>query len=178
MGEPGSGRGATLVADRAAPTSLCLTLRDEGDGDKALLRQLYETGRGAPLLSCGLPPAVAQQLTAQQLSARERGHATAHPRARRQIVLAGHHPVGRLSVDRAGDPWCVVDLAVLPRARGRGIATEILARLQAEAAATGVAIELHVAADNPARGLYQRSGFAVTAEEGPDLRLRWAPTAP
>lgn len=175
MGEPGPSQGSLLVAGRTASPGFSITLRDEEDGDEALLRQLFETGRGAPLLSSGLPPALVDQLIAQQLLARERGHSSTHPRARRQVVLAGQAPVGRLSVDRSGNPWYLVDLAVLPRARGRGIATELLARLQAEAGAAGVAIELHVATDNPARSLYQQNGFAVTASEGPDLHMRWAP---
>jgi ribosomal protein S18 acetylase RimI-like enzyme len=115
------------------------------------------------------------QLIAQQLVARERGHATNHPLAGRHIVMEGRRPVGRLSVDRAGDPWYVVDLAVLPSARDRGIASQLLARLKAEARSVGVAIELHVAADSPALRLYLRNDFAVTATEGPDLRMRWAP---
>ena len=90
-------------------------------------------------------------------------------------MLAGQSAVGRLSVDRVADPWYVVDLAVLPPARGRGIATELLARLQVEAAAAGASIELHVAAGNPAQRLYQRNGFSVTAKEGPDLQMKWAP---
>jgi ribosomal protein S18 acetylase RimI-like enzyme len=174
MGGLGSSRGSSLLTRRTANGGLSLTLRDEGDGDETLLRQLFETGSGASLLSRGFPPTLVGQLIAQQLLARERGHSSTHPRAQRQIVLAGGHPVGRLSVDRSADPWYVVDLAVLPAARGRGVATQLLARMQAEAAAAGVAIELHVAAENPARSLYQRNGFEMTTEEGPDLRMRWA----
>ena len=89
--------------------------------------------------------------------------------------MDGLRPVGRLSVDRAGHPWYLVDLAVLPSARGRGLASELLARLQMEASAAGAAIELHVAADNPALRLYLRNDFVTVATEGPDLRMRWAP---
>lgn len=175
MGEPGPDRGTLLVVDQVAGPSPPLTLRDESDGDEVLLRQLFETGRGASLLTCGLLPVLVDQLMAQQLVARQRGEARTHPGAQRQIVLAGQSAVGRLSVDRVADPWYVVDLAVLPPARGRGIATELLARLQVEAAAAGASIELHVAAGNPAQRLYQRNGFSVTAKEGPDLQMKWAP---
>jgi ribosomal protein S18 acetylase RimI-like enzyme len=171
MGEPGSD-GGSLVVTRPG---LSLTLRDGGNGDDDLLRQLFETGRGAPLLSCDLPPVLVDQLIAHQLVARQRDHARNHPLARRQIVLTGDGPVGSLSVDRTGEPWYLVDLAVLPTARGRGIATELLARLLAEAGAARVAVELHVDAENPAERLYRRNGFTETAREGPDLRLRWAP---
>ena len=175
MGEPGSERGGLRLEDRAPSPCLPLTLRDEDDGDSALVRQLFETGLGARLFSCGLSSAAADQLITQQVAARERGHATNQPLARRQIVMEGRRPVGRLSIDRSAHPWYVVDIAVLPSARGRGIASELLARLQAEARTVGVAIVLHVAADSPALRLYLRNNFAVEAAQGPDLRMRWVP---
>jgi GNAT superfamily N-acetyltransferase len=89
--------------------------------------------------------------------------------------MEGGRPVGRVSIDRAAHPWYLVDLAVLPDARRRGIASELLARLQAEARSAGVPIELHVGEDSPALRLYLRNDFVVTAGEGPDLRMRWAP---
>jgi GNAT superfamily N-acetyltransferase len=175
MGEPGSERGGLRLEDRTPSPHLPLTLRDEDEGDGALVRHLFETGRGACLISCGLPSFAASQLITMQLVARARGNASNHPLARRHIVMEGRRAVGRLSIDRTCHPWYVVDLAVLPRARGRGIASELLARLQGEARAVGVAIELHVAADNPALRLYLRNDFAVEAEEGPDLRMVWLP---
>jgi ribosomal protein S18 acetylase RimI-like enzyme len=176
MDEPGPDGGGLLIAGQIERPRPALTLRDEASDDGALLRQLFETGLGAFLRDCGLPPATVDQLISQQLIARERGHSWAHPHAQRQIVLADGRPVGRLSVDRAGDPWHVVDLAVLPRSRRRGIATALLSRLQADAGTAGVAIELYVATENPARNLYERTGFVAMATEGPDLRMRWAPT--
>ncbi len=174
MGEPGSDGGSLRLEDRTASRG-SLSLRDEDEGDSALVRHLFETGLGAPLLACGLPPVAVDQLIAQQLVARHRDHDASHPLARHQILMDGPRPVGRLSVDRAGHPWYLVDLAVLPSARGRGLASELLARLQVEARAAGEAIELHVAADNPALRLYLRNDFVTVATEGPDLRMRWAP---
>ena len=58
MGEPGPDRRTVLVVDQVASSGPPLTLRDETDGDEVLLRRLFETGRGASLLSCGLPPAL------------------------------------------------------------------------------------------------------------------------
>ncbi len=174
MGEPGSD-GGSLRLENPPVSRGPLSLRDEDEGDSALVRHLFETGLGAPLLACGLPRVAVDQLIAQQLVARQRGHDVSHPLARRQILMDGPRPLGRLSVDRAADPWYLVDLAVLPGARGRGLASELLARLQVEARVAGVAIELHVAADNPALRLYLRADFVITATEGPDLRMRWSP---
>jgi GNAT superfamily N-acetyltransferase len=175
MGEAGAERGGLRLENRTPSPYLPLALRDEDEGDRALVRHLFETGDGACLFSCGLPSAAAGQLITQQVAAREWGHATNHPLARRHIVMEGGRAVGRLSIDRAARPWYVVDLAVLPSARGRGIASQLLAGLQADARSVGVAIALHVAADSPALRLYVRNDFAVEVAEGPYLRMRWAP---
>ena len=165
MGEAGAERGGLRLENRTPSPYLPLALRDEDEGDRALVRHLFETGDGACLFSCGLPSAAAGQLITQQVAAREWGHATNHPLARRHIVMEGGRAVGRLSID----------LAVLPSARGRGIASQLLAGLQADARSVGVAIALHVAADSPALRLYLRNDFAVEVAEGPYLRMRWAP---
>ena len=51
-------------------------------------------------------------------------------------------------------------MAVVPHARRSGVATGLLDRLLADAAAQGlVAVSLSVEPDNPVRTLYERFGF-------------------
>ena len=83
MGEPGSDGGSLRLEDRTASRGP-LSLRDEDNDDSALVRHLFETGLGAPLVACGLPPVAVDQLIAQQLAARHCGHGASHPLARRQ----------------------------------------------------------------------------------------------
>ncbi len=55
-------------------------------------------------------------------------------------------------------------IAVTPAHVGRGAGTQMLARLLADAATIHSAIALSVRANNPAKALYERMGFAVLAE--------------
>jgi GNAT superfamily N-acetyltransferase len=55
-------------------------------------------------------------------------------------------------------------IAVAPAHIGRGAGSLMLARLLVDAAAIHSAIVLSVRANNPARALYERLGFAVVAE--------------
>jgi ribosomal protein S18 acetylase RimI-like enzyme len=71
----------------------------------------------------------------------------------------------------------VVDLALLPPWRGRGIGGRLLRELLAEAAAAGLPVRVHVERTNPALRLYARLGFAPAAELGPYLRLEWRATS-
>jgi predicted GNAT family acetyltransferase len=84
--------------------------------------------------------------------------------------------LGRLYVDRGEEALLVIDLALLPEHRGKGIGTRLLTRVQAEAAATGKPVRMHVERFNPARRLYDRLGFHQIADEGVYLLLEWKPT--
>lgn len=67
-----------------------------------------------------------------------------------------------------------LSMAVLPAYRGRGAGAQLLARLLSEAARRYPAVSLSVAADNPARRLYERYGFVVVKESGNSLTMLWS----
>ena len=67
---------------------------------------------------------------------------------------------GRIVVDRPGNRLYIVDQAIVPELRGRGIGTAIMRSLMDEAAALGVPVTLQVASSNdPSMRLYLRLGF-------------------
>jgi ribosomal protein S18 acetylase RimI-like enzyme len=94
-----------------------------------------------------------------QHAAREQQYRAGHPAARFWIVLHEKRAVGRLIVDDAADPIVLVDLALLPEARGQGLGAALLSALAAAADAADRRLRLHVAATNPAQRLYRRAGF-------------------
>jgi ribosomal protein S18 acetylase RimI-like enzyme len=62
-------------------------------------------------------------------------------------------------------------IALAPEFRGRGIGTELLSRLMAEAKNRYHAVSLSVSADNPALRLYRRFGFEIVASSGYSLTM-------
>lgn len=62
-------------------------------------------------------------------------------------------------------------IALLPEYRGVGIGTQLLTHLLAEAAKIYRAVSLSVAAENPARHLYERHGFATTKDSDGSLTM-------
>ncbi len=62
-------------------------------------------------------------------------------------------------------------IAVLPAWRGRGVGTALLQRLLRQVRGRHPAVSLSVAADNPARRLYERLGFEVVDRHGDSLTL-------
>ena len=98
------------------------------------------------------------------------------PNASYEVILVDGEPAGRLYVDRRPDEIHVVDIALLPDYRGRGIGSALLSDLLAEADGSGKRATIHVERFNRARTLYERLGFAEVAEHGVYLLLERPPT--
>lgn len=81
-------------------------------------------------------------------------------------------PVGMWSVDESGDAVSVLNIQIEPAYQRLGIATAMLRTLVARASGTGRAVSLSVLKVNPARGLYERLGFAVVAETSTHFLMR------
>jgi ribosomal protein S18 acetylase RimI-like enzyme len=69
-----------------------------------------------------------------------------------------------------------MDIALAPVFRGRGIGTDLLRVLIAEADETARKLSIHVEVNNPARALYERLGFQPAGEHGVYVLMERAPT--
>jgi ribosomal protein S18 acetylase RimI-like enzyme len=97
-----------------------------------------------------------------------------HPASFDAVELDGQ-PVGRLYVARWEDEIRIIDIALLPAHRGRGIGTALLRGLLNEAAGAGKRLSIHVEKHNPALRLYARLGFTTVADRGVYLLLEATP---
>lgn len=139
--------------------------------DEPLLRELFRSTRSLELALLPWDDAAKEAFVSMQLQAQRAHQQRQHPQARSEVVTVDGVPAGRLVVDRGADRVHLVDVALLPAYRGRGIGGQLLALLIAEAGA--LPVTLQVERDSRARRLYERLGFRVVAE-GPvhDLMQR------
>lgn len=91
------------------------------------------------------------------------------------VILVDGAPAGRLYVSRWEDQIRIVDIALTPEFRGRGVGTQLITRLLEEGERSGRPVRIHVEVNNPARTLYDRFGFTPIAESGVYLELEWRP---
>lgn len=75
------------------------------------------------------------------------------------VILVDGEPAGRLYVYRSPSEIRVMDIALLPAFRRRGIGERVFRDLFAEADARGQLVSIHVEVQNVARRLYERLGF-------------------
>jgi len=117
-----------------------------------------------------------QEFLRMQFDAQHRYYRDQFRRASFDLLLLDGQAIGRLYVDRRESEIRVIDIALLPEFRGRGIGGEIMKALIDEAAAGNKSVSIHVEHNNPALHLYRRLGFSRVSDEGVYYFMKW--TAP
>jgi ribosomal protein S18 acetylase RimI-like enzyme len=147
------------------PITVAVSLRPAQDGDEDFFYRLYASTRQAEMAAWGWDSAQQNIFLQMQFRAQRVGYASQFPDAESRVILIDHIPAGRIIVHRTPTDIRLVDIALLPGDRNRGIGTRVISDLIAGAEAVGKAVLLQVAKGNPAIHLYQRLGFSNTAED-------------
>ena len=151
-----------------------VSLRTATAADRPLLRQIYASTRAQELDQVVWAPGQREAFLEMQFVAQDHEFRRLNPDAEHQVVEVDGQGVGRLWVDMRPGDLRIVDIALLPAFRGRGVGSELVAGVQRRAKAQGSSVSVHVQVDNPARRLYERLGFAVVADLGLHLRMEWS----
>lgn len=160
------------MTSTAAGAARAPKLRPACEEDGELLYRIYASTRTEELAVVPWDERTRDAFVRTQFGAQDAFYRQKYPDASYDVVVAGGEPVGRLYVDRGGEAVHVIDVALLPDHRGRGIGTALLTRLIDEAQAMGKPVRLSVARSNRAgRRLYERLGFRQVAGDGVSLCL-------
>jgi ribosomal protein S18 acetylase RimI-like enzyme len=151
------------------------TLRPIEPGDRELLLRIYASTRAEELAAVPWSEQQRQDFLRFQFEAQHKYYMQHFPRAAFDLILEGGEPVGRLYVDRRDDEIRLIDIALLPEHRGRGLGGAIMRDVLAEGAASGRLVRIHVERGNPAMRLYRRLGFEKIEEQGVYHLMEWAP---
>jgi ribosomal protein S18 acetylase RimI-like enzyme len=173
----GSDHAAAEPIDMSSPDGP-VRLRPERDDDRDFRYRLFCDSR-QPQFALLLPPPAYQQVMAHQFNAQTVSYRGEFPRARFDIIELAGRPIGRIVVDRPGTMLHIVDQAIIPELRNRGIGSAIMRALMDEAAAAGLPVRLKVAsASDPAMRLYLRLGFVPIDDVPLYIELEWTSPAP
>jgi ribosomal protein S18 acetylase RimI-like enzyme len=143
-----------------------IALRASTSADRSLLCEIYGSTRAAELALVPWDDAAKRAFVAQQFAAQDEHYRRHYPGAALDVIEVGGRPAGRLYVHRGDADIRIMDIALLPEFRGRGIGTRLLRGLLDEGRASGCTVSIHVERGNPARELYERLGFHPVEEHG------------
>jgi ribosomal protein S18 acetylase RimI-like enzyme len=151
-----------------------VALRPATDRDRPLLEAVYASVREPELAPLPWTPEQKAAFVAHQFHAQDHHYRTHYEGAAFDVIEVDGEPAGRLYVFRGAEDIRVVDIALLPAYRGRGIGERLLRALRDEAGASGRTLSIHVEHENPARRLYERLGLRVAGEHPPYLYMEWS----
>ncbi|HEY8962306.1 MAG TPA: GNAT family N-acetyltransferase [Luteolibacter sp.] len=143
------------------------------DEDAEFLRILYASTREEELAVTGWSDVQKQDFCGMQFDAQTAHYREHYPAAEYAVIECDGNAAGRLYVNRGEREIRIMDLALLPEWRGKGIGTSLLRELQEEAATRGMPLSIHVERFNPALRLYERLGFRAVEDRGVYYLLSW-----
>jgi ribosomal protein S18 acetylase RimI-like enzyme len=150
-------------------------LRPEADEDREFRFSLFLQSR--PPVWDLVPEPARTALMSQQFQAQTTSYRMEFANARFDIIELDEEKIGRIVVDRPGDHLHLVDVAIVPRQRNRGIGGAIISALLDEARAADLPGQLKVDSSNdPSMRLYRRLGFRVTGTSPFHLMIQWSPS--
>jgi ribosomal protein S18 acetylase RimI-like enzyme len=152
------------VADSLTELPSGIELRPTEPADRDFLLSVYQSTRAEELALLPWTDTDKAAFVTSQFKAQDAFYRQITPDAQFLVVVAEGERIGRLYLNQMDDELRVIDIALLPEHRGRGIGTGLMTWITAIADRERQSVTLHVEPWNPAKRLYERLGFA---SEGP-----------
>lgn len=154
-----------------------LSLRPMGTSDKTFVESLYRSTRD-DLRLIDAEDDFVEGLIEMQQQAQTQGYGDMFPNAMYFVAEYHNERIGRVVLDFGQNEIRLVDIALVPAARGKGYGSQILHAVQLAAGKVMAPVVLTVRADYlPAKQLYARLGFVVEEAQIPYERMVWYPPA-
>ena len=141
--------------------------------DEEFLYGLYASTRVEELAHTQWNDAQKAEFLRMQFQAQHRHYLSHFAGAEFLIVLRDDQPIGRLYVERRPGEVRLIDIALLPDWRSRGLGGALMRDLMGDARNQGLPVRLHVEKFNPALRLYERLGFRPMEDLGVHLLMEW-----
>lgn len=143
-----------------------ISLRPITDDDLEFLFEVYASTRHDELSVVPWTDSQKHEFLRIQFGAQHSHYQEHFSDATFDVIEVGGRPVGRWYVLRGDEEFRIVDIALLPGDRGKGIGGKLLEGLIHEAQIVQVPVAIHVEHHNPALSLYERLGFTIVDDTG------------
>ena len=172
-----AGPAAALFSDKDIFLSAAagsVGLRPVIEEDREFLFYVYAATRSEEMKLVDWDDSKKDEFLRMQFEAQDRYYRDNYTSASYWVVLFDNSSCGRLYIDRWDTEIRIMDIALLPDFRNRGIGSSLLRRIMEEGLRLGLPVTIHVEQFNPALRLYQRLGFSPVGENGIYLLMRWS----
>ena len=143
-----------------------IQLRSIVETDLDFLHTLYASTRVEEMAMVPWRQNQKNEFLTQQFEAQHQFYQQQFNQAKFDLVLLKGTPIGRLYVDTREDEIRIIDIALIPEYRGKGIGTALMNQVLEQAKKQHKPVRIHVEQNNPALHLYQRLGFKQINTDG------------
>ncbi len=144
------------------------------DADLPFLQRLYASTREEELAQVPWSEAQKQAFLAMQFQAQHQHYQEHFKNDRFDVLLASGEPIGRLYVGDWPSEIRIIDIALTPESRGKGLGGRLIKDLCAKAAGAKKVVRIHVEKQNRAMTLYRRLGFRTIEDKGVYDLMEWS----
>lgn len=152
-------------------------LRAATEDDSPFLFEMYAESRESELAPVPWAEEQKYAFLRQQSEAQHAHYRQHYPNAEYLVIESEGSRAGRLYVSRGSREIRIMDIALAPEFRGRGLGSAIVQSLLDEARDTSRTVGIHVEKNNPAYRLYSRLGFRKIEDRGVYDFLVWDPVS-
>jgi len=150
-----------------------IKLRPIKTGDEEFLYQVYASTRKDEMAMVDWTKEQIENFLRMQFNAQHKYYQENYVDSNFDIILKDGIPSGRLYVARWEKEIRIIDIALLPEFRRKGIGSMLLKNIMAEAAKDDKPVSIHVEHYNPALSLYKRLGFRKIDDTGVYFLMEW-----
>ena len=154
---------------------MTVTIRPIVDEDEQFLLRLYATTREMELSQVPWDDRQKLAFVTHQFLAQRHHYQSHYPHASYDLILLDGQPAGRLYVLREGEEMRILDLSLLPEYRNRGIGTQLIQKVMAEAEANNCRLRIYLETFNPSVSLFERLGFRIIENDDMNRLLECQP---
>jgi len=143
-----------------------LILQPISDQDLDFLFELYSITRADEMALSGWSQADVQNFLFMQFNLQHAQYMKNYSNPSFDLIKLGDNTIGRLYVNRGNSEIRIIDIAILPDFRKRGVAKFLMNQIIQESMDVNKKITLHVEQNNPILAWYSNLGFKTISEIG------------
>jgi GNAT superfamily N-acetyltransferase len=152
-----------------------IILREIQPADKTFLFTVYASTRADEMALVDWTMEAKNAFLHMQFEAQDQYYKETYQGAQYQIIECDEKPVGRLYVHRRKNEIRIMDIALMPEFRKKGIGTTLLENVLEEGKNLNLPVTIHVERFNPALHLYERLRFRQIEDKCVYLLMECAP---
>jgi ribosomal protein S18 acetylase RimI-like enzyme len=144
----------------------CVTFRPVQSGDEAFLFEVYASTRAEELAPLALDADKREIFLKSQFEAQQQDYKKRFPDSDHRVILVGDQPAGYLHISTNDQEIRILDIALAPGYRHKGLGTRMITDLIERAAGAHKCVRVYVERFNPALRLFEHLGFSPVTDIG------------